>query len=154
MSHAHREQEGSWDDSSSCSLLAACQLETNGGNGSHRQLLFLTAPCSQEAIFEREGDRDRETQRERWIHPLAHLVIHFWRAPGPSQWRKLREHTAFMFNFSNSYTLQETGGGVEPLHCPYNSVNLWLVSFGLVNQLFFLFKSIKSAATSNKPEEL
>lgn len=57
--NTHTEHEESWDDSSSHSLLAACQLEAIAGKGSHRQTPLLTAEavtaqCSQGAIFEKE----------------------------------------------------------------------------------------------------
>lgn len=59
VSNTHTEQEESWNDSSSHSLLAACQLEAIAGKGSHRQTPLLkaeavTAQCSQEATFEKE----------------------------------------------------------------------------------------------------
>lgn len=96
VSRTHTEQEESRDDFSNRSWLAECQL---ADHVDHMDRLS-SSQCSQEDIFEKGWEMDSFPCTSHVVHRLRISRI---------QWRKARENTLFLFDFSESYTSsQET----------------------------------------------
>lgn len=131
VSHTHTEQEESWDDSSSPSLLTACQLEANGGNGSHRQAPSLTAEAATARGHIWKGMRDGCIPS--YISCHSHLRNSRFHPVKESE-EKTPCSCSISVNQTPALTAPESEGGLHQLSAPWSvrnnsSQNQRLLSF-------------------------
>lgn len=123
VSNAHTEQEESWNDSSSHSLLAACQLEAIAGKGS--QTDSLTQSRGSDSTVQPRGHIWKGG--ERWIHPLIHLMsFTFEKLQIPSskgEWGETPCSCWISLHHKPTLTVQETEGELHQLSTPCSATN-------------------------------